>query len=97
MPDEDKPDKDKPLHKTELASDGAVAALGIIAIRRLVEFGVATLFIDTEGFIKVADPGEVTLDALPEQMAIQELQGRGYDEARLVEYLKDRDARMGRG
>lgn len=85
------------LHKTELTSTGATAALGLTVISRLVEFGVATVFIDGEGFIKVADPGEVTLDALPEEMALKELLGRGYDDPRLVEYLKDREARMGRG
>lgn len=85
------------LHKTKLASDGAVAALGILVIRRLTEFGVATFFFDSQGYVKIADPGEVTLDALPEQMAIRELMHRDYDESRLIEYLKDRDARMGRG
>ena len=92
-----KDEEDIDLHKSQLSSTGAPAALGLTAIKRLIEFGVVTLFIDSAGFVKVADPGEVTLDALPEQMAIQELVTRGYDDGRLAEYLKDRDARMGRG
>jgi len=85
------------LHKSQLVSTEATAAVGLNAISRLLEFGVVTLFLDKQGYVLLADPGEITLDALPEQMAIKELVDRGYDDARLEEYLKGRDARMGRG
>ena len=90
------PNEDKQLHKTELATDGAVASLGVLAIAHLVKYGVVSFFFDAEGYVTIAGQGEVTLDALPEEMALQELMARGYNNEALVEYLKSRDARMGR-
>jgi hypothetical protein len=85
------------LHKSQLASVQGTAALGLVVAKRLIEAGVCSIYLSNEGFVEVALTGEVTLDALPEPMAIQELVKRGYSDDQLCGYLSGRDARMGRG
>ena len=89
---EDKP-AGKPLSREQLGSDQATAALGVIATQHLALHGMVCLYTTADGIIQVAPPGEVTLDAVPEPMAIQELVDRGYTEDEMIEYLKGRDAR----
>ena len=88
-------DQGRPLHKKDLGTDQATALLGVLATKHLAINGLVCFYLGQDGTIQVAPPGEVTLDALPEPMAIQELQTRGYDDAQLADYLKGRDARMG--
>lgn len=90
------PAEGKPLTREQLGSDQATFALGVLATKHLAITGLVCFYLDSEGVICVAPPGEVTLDALPEEMALKELTDRGYTDASLVEYLKGRDARMGR-
>ena len=85
------------LHKQHLTSVTGTAALGLVVSKRLLEAGVCTVHLNSEGFVQLAGVGEVTMDALPEPMALQELTRRGYTDADLAEYLEGRDARMGRG
>jgi hypothetical protein len=79
-----------------LGTDQATAALGVLATKHLALHGVVSFYTALDGTIQVALPGEVTLDGIPETMAIQELTAKGYSQEDLVEYLKGRDARMGR-
>ena len=90
------PKAPRPLSRQDLGSDQATAALGVLVTKHLAQYGLVSLYLDREGTICVAPLGEITLDALPETMAIQELVARGYDDTRLAEYLEGRDARMGR-
>lgn len=86
----------KPLTLQSLGTDQATAVLGVLATKHLSLYGAVCFYQALDGTIQVAPPGEVTLDALPEPMAIQELTKRGYKDDQLIEYLKGRDARMGR-
>jgi len=94
---QDKNKEEDRLHKSQLASVQGTAALGLVVAKRLIEAEVCTVYLSKEGFVEVALTGEVTLDALPEPMAIQELVKRGYSDDQLGGYLSGRDARMGRG
>lgn len=97
MGEQDKADSlGQPLHKSQLASTGAVTALGLAAVKQLAIYGIVCLHLDLEGYVQVARPGEVTLDALPEPMALQQLQAQDYTDDELAEYLKGRDARLRR-
>jgi hypothetical protein len=66
----------------------------MIIVRELTLHGLACLYLDGDGYVAVAPPGEITLDALPETMAIQTLIDKGYNEEGLTAYLKGRDARL---
>jgi hypothetical protein len=92
----DSDNEGRPLERRDLGSDQAIALLGSLASKHLLESGVVSFYTDKSGVICVAPPGEVTLDALPEVMAIQELTHRGYTDSQMIEYLKGRDARLGR-
>lgn len=91
----DKDSEGKPLSVEHLGTDQATAVLGVLATKHLAQYGICTFYKALDGTIAVAPPGEVTLDALPEPMAIRELTDRGYTEAQLIEYLQGRDARQG--
>lgn len=92
---EDKP-QGRALTLQSLGTDQATAALGVLATKHLALHGVVAFYTALDGTIQIALPGEITLDGIPEQMALQELASRGYSQEDLVEYLKGRDARMGR-
>lgn len=85
------------LNVAKLSSVQGCAALGLVVSKHLLENRICTVYLDSEDNVQIAMPGEVTLDAIPEPMAIQELSNRGYDDSQLAEYLKGRDTRMGRG
>lgn len=101
MPDKDNEAKisedSQALNKSHLASVQGTAALGLVITKHLLENGICTVYLNSEGDVELALVGEVTMDALPEPMAIQELSNRGYDDSQLAEYLRGRDIRMGRG
>jgi hypothetical protein len=84
------------LHKSKLTSVGAITALGLNAAKQLALYGIVCMHLDVDGFVQVARPGEVTLDALPEPEAIQHLVKQGYDDGELEQYLRGRDARLSR-
>lgn len=85
------------LHREDLANSGAPSALGLIVARQLLEYGESTVYLDEDGFVAVAAPGEVGLDALPEEMAINQLVGQGWTDEEVASYLRGRDARLKRG
>ena len=88
---------ERQLNKSDLASSDAPAILGLIVTRHLLEHGQATLYLDQDNNVAIAAPGEISLDALPEEMAINTLSSQGWTDKEVVEYLKGRDARMGHG
>ena len=90
-------DKMKRLHKTDLSSSGAPAAIGLLVSRQLLEYGQSTVYLDDEGFVSIAAPGETSLDSLPEEMAINTLLEQGWNEDEVANYLRGRDARLKRG
>lgn len=82
------------LHKRDLATSTAPAVLGLVAVRQLLEHGQVCLYLDDEGCVAVAAPGEIGLDSLPEPMAINTLLEQGWTEDEVATYLKGRDARL---
>jgi hypothetical protein len=87
----------KPLHRKDLASKATIAALGLVAVRELQLSGSVAFYIDSNGYVLSAPTYELTLDGLPEEMAIAELLARGYQDNQLEDYLKGRDARLRHG
>lgn len=86
----------KRLHSSSLNSVAAITALGLNAAKQLGLYGIVCLHLDVNGYVCVARPGEVTLDALPEPEALLHLTSQGYGDEELIEYLKGRDARLSR-
>ena len=93
--DEDK--ETRRLHKSDLANEGTPTVLGFIVAKQLMEYGESTLYLDAEGFVAVAAPGEISLDSIPEEMAINTLASKEWTDADIADYLKGRDARLSRG
>lgn len=89
--------KDRALHRSDLSNPESPAILGLIITRQLIEYGQASTYIDSEGFIKIASPGELSLDGLPEPMAITTLAEQGWIDDEIEGYLRGRDARLARG
>ena len=96
MADEE-PKGTRKLHKADLSNEGTPTMLGLIVARQLMEYGESTIYLDAEGFVAIAAPGEVSLDSLPEEMAINTLVGRQWTDDEIAVYLKGRDARLSRG
>lgn len=85
------------LHKADLSNKGTPTVLGFIVARQLMEYGESTLYLDAEGFVAVAAPGEIALDSLPEEMAINTLVSKEWSDEEVADYLRGRDARLSRG
>ena len=81
------------LTRERLPTADAVLTLGALVVRALQETGVATLFVNTKGEIEFCPRGELELDGLTEEEAIQRLLEKSYDDAQIVTYLKGREAR----
>ena len=90
-------EKTERLHRDQLASGTACGTLGIIAARQLVAHGQASFYLDEDGYVAVASPGEFKLDGMPEEMAINTLHSQGWTDDEIADYLKGRDARMKHG
>ena len=97
MSTEETEDGERRLHKRDLATSAAPAILGLIVTRHLLEFGQASVYLDDEGYVAVAAPGEISLDSLPETMAINTLADQGWSDDEVATYLKGRDARLRSG
>ena len=94
----DEQDKEtRRLHKSDLANEGTPTVLGFIVVRQLLEYGEASLYLDADGLVAVAAPGEIALDSLPEEMAINTLVSKQWEDADIADYLAGRDARLSRG
>ena len=81
------------LSKDKLQTANAVLSLGLIVVKELDERGVATVFINEDGEVELALPGEIELDELPEDQAMDMLLDRNYEEEQIVAYLRGRTAR----
>lgn len=85
---------DEPLTRDNLTSEQGLYSLGLVAARHLLERGICALFLDANGQVEIAGPGEFGLDALPEEQAIQELAAMKVSDDDIATYLKGRDARI---
>lgn len=83
----------KRIKESDLASASAVTALGLVAVKHLMEHREASFYVTEDGFVEVAFPGEFHLDALPEEMAIQDLAASGKSDKDIEMYLRGRDSR----
>lgn len=77
----------------DLEQPESVLSIGAVAVAQLRAKGQVLFFLNAQDEVEIADPQELALDALPEKEAIQALLERGYDDERLVTYLKGREAR----
>jgi hypothetical protein len=92
-PDFDIQEERIPLTETNMLSVGGISALGAICSKALLEYGQVTFFLNQRGIIEIAPPAEVSLDALPEEEALNVLLSAGYTDEKLSQYLRQRDAR----
>lgn len=81
------------LSKHILFTKMGLEVLALISAQQLSKLGYVTLYLNSEGKAMVAAPGEVELDGLPEDEAIQKLLDLGYNDANLQVYLEGRDMR----
>jgi hypothetical protein len=84
------------LRREDLSSTEAISAIGLLVVRQLLEYGESTLYLDDEGTVSIAAPGEIGLDSLPEEMAINTLISQGWADEEVAKYLRGRDARLQR-
>lgn len=87
-------EKPFPLRRENLRNSQALAAVGILVVKALLENGIASLFINADGEVEVILPGELECDGLEEGEAIRVLTAKGYSDQQMVAYLKGRDARI---
>lgn len=85
---------DKPLILSDLTKDTAILALGAVATKELLIRREVAFFVDLQGQIQIIPIAELLLDALPEQMAIQEMLKQQLVDEDITLYLRGRDARM---
>lgn len=62
-------------------------------IRSLQEHGRVSLYINRDDQVEIIPPGELELDSIPEEEAINMLVERGSSEDDIVSYLKGREDR----
>ena len=79
-----------------LPTPDAVLTLGALVVRALQDKGIVTLFVNGDGVVELCLPGELELDALPEDAVLQVLLDKGYSDKQLLAYLKGRKVRHGR-
>lgn len=84
---------DELLTMEKLASAPSVLTLGALVVNTLQEHRVVTLYVNRDGVVQLCPPGEIQLDGLPENEAIQILSSSGYSDEQLIAYLKGRDDR----
>lgn len=84
---------DKPLILAELTKDASIVALGAVAARELMVRREVAFFVDRQGHVQLVPVAELLLDALPEQMAVQEMSKQNVDDDGIEIYLRGRDAR----
>lgn len=84
----------KPLMLSELSKDTSVVALGVVAAKELSLKKEVAFFVDRQGQVQLVPVAELLLDALAEEMAIQEMLSQHIDDQGIEIYLRGRDARM---
>lgn len=84
---------DEKLSREKLQTAEAVLSLGLTVVKELYERGIATVFINEAGEVELTAPGEIELDDIVEEQALNELLERGYTDEQLFAYLRGRKAR----
>jgi uncharacterized protein (UPF0261 family) len=82
------------LSLMNLDTPQAITALGTVGANLLQIAGQVTFFVNQEGLIELAPPGEVELDGVGLQEALAALLERSYDDSQLKLYLRGREARL---
>ena len=85
---------DKPLMLSELSKDASIVALGVVAAKELSLNREVAFFVDRQGQIQLIPVAELLLDAIPEEMAIQEMLRQQIENPGIESYLRGRDACM---
>lgn len=78
---------------TDLDTVAAISALGLVAARSLQANGIVTLMVGSNGAIEIVPSGELELDSMSIDSALQALIERGYTDKQLEQYLLQRDTR----
>lgn len=86
----------KALLEDEKQRMWALAVIGGLAIRSLLEYGQFGCFLNPAGNVELAPVTELVLDSLSEEAAIQVLLERGQPDDQVIRYLKGREARLAR-
>lgn len=87
------PNSPNSVNIASIQSVSAISAVGLVAARMLQQHRIATLMVGDGGTIEVVPPGELELDSLDEQSALQELVSRRYSDQQMVDYLRQRAVR----
>lgn len=94
VPPQDQPADPAALTRSELFRPAAIQVLGQLASVHLFEHGSCCFRLNRQDQVELIPLLELQVDRLPEDQAIQALTGAGYDDSRLMLYLKGRDARL---
>lgn len=84
----------EPVHYNTLQSSASISVIGLIAARMLKQHQQVTLMVSTDGMIEVVPVGELELDSLDEEIALQNLLQRSYTDQQLADYLRQRAIRL---
>ena len=84
------------LRAPSLGTPEAVFALGLLCSQALQQRGEVHLHLNSQGIVEVIPLGELELDILPEQVALQALIAQQYTDNQLESYLQGREARLQR-
>lgn len=82
------------LSSLNLDTPQARTALGTVGANLLQIAGQVTFFVNGDGLVEIAPPGEVELDGKVLQEALAALLERSYDDEQLKLYLRGREARL---
>ena len=92
VPAEDQPADPAALTRAELFRPAAIQVLGQLASVHLFEHGSCCFRLNRQDQVELIPLLELQVDRLPEDQAIRILSDAGYDDNRLMLYLKGRDA-----
>lgn len=81
------------LSQDKLQTAESVLTLGLIVVRELLQKGVVSVFLNSDGVAELLPPGELELDGLPQDDALAILLDRGYEDEQLMAYVVGRMAR----
>ena len=81
------------MKRDVLPTSEGLAALAQLVVSQLQERGISIVFLNREGNVEAIPPGELELDSLPVEQALQTLLARGYPDQELEAYLRGREDR----
>lgn len=82
------------LSRDNLASAEACFGLGMVIAKALPE-GPVTIFLNQDGNVELVPYEEVLLDSVAEEVAVEQLLDRDYEDTQVLAYLAGRRARRG--